>query len=350
MNRILVAPLNWGLGHATRCIPIIKSLEDKGFSPVIASDGASLELLKKEFPRGEFVELPSYNIKYTKNGGLLKWKLLLDAPKILAVIKKENDAVNAIMKSHRISGIISDNRYGVYNSKVPSVIVTHQINVLSGATTRMSSKINHQMINKFDECWIPDVDSDKNLSGKLSRSTSLKIPTRHLGVLSRFKPSINELVYDLLILLSGPEPQRSLLETRLLEQLKTVDLKTLLVSGLVEGEQKWEDEGPLTKVNFLLAKEAEAVINQSKLILSRSGYSTIMDLAKLGKKAFFIPTPGQSEQSYLAEKFKEEQIAPFCKQEHFSKEALDQMDSYKGFDKDDYVSNLEEALSFFKGE
>ena len=80
MKRILVAPLNWGLGHATRCIPIIRALKAHNFEPVIASDGAALQLLKKEFPDLEHVELPSYNITYPKNGKRFKSKLISETP------------------------------------------------------------------------------------------------------------------------------------------------------------------------------------------------------------------------------------------------------------------------------
>lgn len=348
MNRILVAPLNWGLGHATRCIPVINMLKKKGVTPVIASDGPSLSLLKKEFPENEFIELPGYNIRYTKSGGLLKWKLLTDTPKLMSVIKKEHELVKSIVKTHRIDGIISDNRFGIYHPEMPSVFITHQVQIQSGNTSWISSKVNQGLINKFDECWIPDLVGDQSISGKLSDHSQLKIPVRHLGILSRFSPSNEEFQYDLLVLLSGPEPQRSLLEALVTKELKTFDKKILLVKGVIEDQQQWDKADHITSVNYLSGSELESAIKASKLVLSRSGYSTVMDLARLGKKAFFIPTPGQTEQLYLAMKLEEDKIAPFCSQKQFSMDQFERLAEYSGFSVNYEMSNLEDALSFFE--
>ncbi len=155
-KRILVAPLNWGLGHATRCIPIINELLDQGFETVIASDGDALKLLKKEFPHLEHHELPGYNIQYSRKRILFKLKLLLQVPRIIATIRRENLITRELIRKYNISGIISDNRWGVRSSKIPSVFVTHQLKVLSGTSTTLSSKLQQTYIRKFTECWVPD--------------------------------------------------------------------------------------------------------------------------------------------------------------------------------------------------
>ncbi|MEO8934565.1 MAG: glycosyltransferase, partial [Xanthomarina sp.] len=152
-KQILVAPLNWGLGHATRCIPIINALIENNFIPIIASDGMALEILKKEFPDLKFISLPAYNISYSKNKYALKLKLLLQVPKLLHAIREENKLVRELIKTHQIDGIISDNRFGVYNKTVPSVFITHQLRVLSGSTTWFSSKLHEKFIKNFNECW-----------------------------------------------------------------------------------------------------------------------------------------------------------------------------------------------------
>ena len=350
MKRILVAPLNWGLGHAARCIPIIKALERLAFIPVIASDGAALEFLRKEFPQYESYVLPSYSIRYSKKGAQLKWKLLMNSPKIMKAVMKEHKATKDLVLTQQIDGIISDNRYGVRHDNIPSVFITHQITIKSGHTTRISSKINQLFINKFDACWIPDVTGDHCLSGQLSGCESLTIPTKHLGILSRFSFSQVNPLYDLLILLSGPEPQRSILETHLLDQIHSYSGKVLFVRGIIERDQKREVQDQLTIVNFLLSKELELALNQSTTILARSGYSTILDLAKLQKKAFFIPTPGQTEQMYLAKKLEKDGIAPFAEQHNFSFENLKLLERYSGFKAPYTEPNFEEILSFFKSE
>ena len=164
---ILIAPLNWGLGHATRCIPIIKALQENNFIPIIASDGIALALLRKEFPYIQTLELPSYQIEYAKNGKNFKWKLLKNLPKMMEAIWEEKRLVKKWVKKYAIEGIISDNRLGVFSPKVPSVFITHQLNVMTGNTTWITSILHQKIIKKYTECWVPDIENAPNLTGKL---------------------------------------------------------------------------------------------------------------------------------------------------------------------------------------
>ncbi|MDB2462581.1 glycosyltransferase, partial [Algibacter sp.] len=274
-KRILVAPLNWGLGHATRCIPIINALIRADFVPVIASDGVALTLLRKEFPSLSTIELPSYNVTYSKNGKLFKLKLIKDSPKLLKAIKAEKKAIKSIIKNNDISGIISDNRLGVRNKNVPSVFITHQLNVLSGNTTWLSTKIHQKIIKKFDVCWVPDGEGDMNLSGKLGHINAFSIPVKYLGPLSRFIKSDPEIKNDILVLISGPEPQRTLLEEKLLAEFLNYKGKVVFVKGVMQAEQTIQLLGNLTIYNFMTSKLLEKTINKSALVISRSGYTTV---------------------------------------------------------------------------
>ena len=346
-KRILVAPLNWGLGHATRCIPIINALIHNDFEPIIASDGAALKLLKKEFSNLQHIELPSYGIEYSKKRKLLKLKLLKQLPNLLKAIKAEKKAVEYIVKSNNIDGIISDNRFGVYSKNVPSVYITHQLNVLSGNTTWLSSKIHQRIIKKFDECWVPDVESSLNLSGRLGHVERPIIATKYLGILSRFNSLETEKTYELIVLLSGPEPQRGILELQLLKQIYDYKGKVLFVKGKIEATQAKEVKHNVTFLNYLTSHELNLAINKSNIVLSRSGYTTILDLAKLGKKVFFIPTPGQFEQEYLAKQLSKKGIAPFCIQNEFTIDKLDVLKDYSGFKKLDSPKITKELFSLF---
>ncbi len=187
---------------------------------------------------------------------------------------------------------------GVYNKNVPSVFVSHQLNVLSGNTSWISSRLHHQIIKKFDECWVPDVQYEPSLSGKLGHGKQNGIYVKYVGPLSRFNKVDCNITNDLLVLLSGPEPQRTILENKLLEKLKNFKGSIIFVKGIIENVQTRNKNGNTTIFNFMESAELERTINKSHLVLSRSGYTTIMDLAKLEKKAFFIPTPGQYEQEY----------------------------------------------------
>ena len=333
-KRILVTPLNWGLGHATRCIPIISALLNLGHRPYIASDGVALSLLRKEFPDVPSFELPSYQIKYAEKGKNFKLKMIWDSPKVLKAMAKEKKEVKKLVKEHQLDGIISDNRLGAYSKKIPCVFITHQLNVLSGNTTWFSSKMHQEIIKKFKACWVPDVKEKPNLTGKLGHLKKSKLNITYLGPLSRFEKQAKTLEYDLLVLLSGPEPQRTLLEEKILQELQKFSGKVLFVKGKIEDKKKCTQvtlpKGKMTLFNFMTSKELESAINMSNLILCRSGYTTVMDLAKLEKKAFFIPTPGQYEQEYLAKRLDKQGLVPYKKQEDFTLEDLKQISSYQG--------------------
>jgi len=320
------------LGHATRCIPIINALLKANFEPVLASDGDTLLLLQREFPLLQSVELPSYNIRYPKNGKNLRFKLLSQLPSTISAIKRERKIVSKFIDKENIAGIISDNRFGVFSKKVPSVYITHQLNVLSGKTTFITSKIHQQLIKKFDECWVPDLEGNQNYSGTLGHLKKHHLNLKYIGILSRFQPKELEIKYDLLLLLSGPEPQRTLLENNLLLELNGYKGKILMVRGVFYATEI-NAASNFHIVNYLLANELEEAINQSNLVISRSGYSTIMDLAALGKKAFFIPTSGQFEQEYLAKILQEKMVAPYAKQDEFTAAKLDDINKYSGFEK-----------------
>ncbi|WP_299105722.1 glycosyltransferase [uncultured Winogradskyella sp.] len=318
------------MGHATRCIPIINALIEHNFEPIIASDGIALQLLQKEFPKLESFELPSYNITYSKKPKHLKLKLLKDTPHLLKTAKKEQKAIANFVKSNAISGIISDNRFGVRHNDVPSVFISHQLQVLSGNTTWFSTKIHQRIISKFDECWIPDYADKNNLSGILGHVKNFGVPLKYLGALSRFKKETLKTKYQLLVMLSGPEPQRTFLEEKLFGELKTYNGNICFIKGVIESQQTITQHKNMMIYNYMTSAELETTINESEMVLSRSGYTTIMDLTKLEKKAFFIPTPGQYEQEYLAKKLESEGIAPFCKQNDFTLDLLSQVENYKG--------------------
>jgi len=319
MKKIIIAPLNWGLGHATRCVPIIKELQKSNFTPVIASDGTALQFLIKEFPSLEFFELPSYKISYGRN---LKWSLIRKIPTIVRAVHKERLLIQEyIHQNPNVVGIISDNRFGCYYTKIPSVYITHQLNVLSGFLTPVTSFFHRRVIRKYNECWIPD-EENSVYSGKLSRSTK-NLNKKYIGVLSRFKKQELPQDIDVLILLSGPEPNRTQLEIKLTSIFKTSSKKVYLIQGVVEKIQKTTKENQLTIVNFMLTKQLEHTLNLSKMVICRAGYSSVLDLVSLRKKALLIPTKFQNEQEYLAKYLQQKGYFSFVKERKVNKNTLD---------------------------
>lgn len=332
-KRILVAPLNWGLGHATRCIPIINALINSGFEPIIASDGQALSLLEKEFPNLLCLTLPSYKITYAEKARFFKLQMIAQLPQIYLAILREKKVLKQWITTYQLDGVISDNRLGIHSTRIPSVIITHQLQILSGNTSWWSTKIHQYFIRKFQECWVPDSEIKENLTGKLGHLDHSSLNLKYIGALSRFHKKAVDQQYDLLVLLSGPEPQRSLLEVKLQRELKRFEGTILFVRGIIEDQQTVTKRLNKTTYNYMTSSELELAINESKMVLCRSGYTTIMDLAHLNKKAFFIPTPGQYEQEYLAQELDRRGLVPHCKQDAFQIEELNRIPLYQGLKK-----------------
>jgi uncharacterized protein (TIGR00661 family) len=304
-KRVLVAPLDWGLGHATRCIPIIYSLLEQNFEVIIAADGLVKNLLTKEFPDVVFTHLKGYNIRYSNQKRWLPLRLLGQLPGLLRSIFREQQWLKSIVKEYQVDLIISDNRLGLYHTSIPCIYITHQLLIKTGNrfTEWLAQKVHYFFINKYNTCWVPDNAIGDDLAGILSHPQQLPaIPVKYLGPLSRFEKTDCEKKYDLLLILSGPEPQRTILEKVLLDELKKFIGKVLLARGLPGNDEAIiNTNDTITIVNHLDAVELNNAVIQSDWIICRSGYTTIMDLVKLGKKAILIPTPGQTEQEYLAD-------------------------------------------------
>jgi UDP-N-acetylglucosamine transferase subunit ALG13 len=331
--KILVAPLDWGLGHATRCIPIIRHLTSLNCKVFLAGDGRIKPLLTTEFPSLTFLDLPGYNIRYS--GG--KWKMPLkiaqQIPGILQSIKLEHEWLQKAALDYGIDGIISDNRYGLYHSTLPTVFITHQLRIqtsLGSFLTDILQELNYSYINKFSFCWVPDNPGTDNLAGKLSHPREWpEIPVKFLGPLSRMKktdPSNN----NILIILSGPEPQRTQLENLLLVEASRSNKKIILVRGLPGQTIEKQFPSSLEVYNHLTSSELEKKIGDAAYIISRCGYSTVMDLAIMNKKSILIPTPGQTEQEYLARHLMENNYALCINQEKFRlQQAIDLAENFR---------------------
>lgn len=298
-KRIIVAPLHWGLGHATRCIPIINSLIEKN-TVAIASDGEALTLLQKEFPSLECFELPSYNIRYTFDSMIAN--MIIQGPGSLITIKKENQKAKDIAKDWNADVLISDNRFGFRSDQTENIYITHQLNIPANnpLISNMASRLHHRIISKFDHCWVPDYKGSQNLAGKLSQ-VNIPTPTVYLGPQSRMQKETRPIKYDYTAVLSGPEPQRTKLEQILIEAFtNSTKHRCCLVRGTNKEMKAIPQNDNLKIYDLLASNELNQIMNSSSHIICRSGYTSIMDLIKLEKQSILIPTPGQYEQEYLA--------------------------------------------------
>ena len=334
-KRLLIAPLDWGLGHATRCVPIIRDLLRNDCKVWLAGEGAQEKILREEFSSLPFLPLKGYRIKYSKSA--LGGKMLLQIPSILRSIKEENEWLKQQVKEYELDAVISDNRYGLYHENIFSVLITHQLGIKSPFgkwSEKLLQKWNYKLINRFDECWIPDEEGKNNLAGELSHPKVLpEIPVKYIGPLTRFvrklevgsrkseageKINIEEKTDHLLIILSGPEPQRTILENKIIDQIVSYPGTVTVVRGLPGVRNIIPSTNSIQFYNHLPQKELNIEMMNAEFVIGRSGYSTIMDIAALEKKSILIPTPGQTEQEYLAGYLMKKQFAYGIKQEEFS--------------------------------
>jgi uncharacterized protein (TIGR00661 family) len=309
-NRILVAPLDWGLGHATRCIPIIDGLLRRGAEVLIAAEGETYSLLKGEFPDLIFLSLSGYNIKYSSR--LPTWlAVLMQIPKVILSIWKEHRWLKRTIRKENISAVISDNRFGLWSREVKSIYITHQVMIKCPKRLKIFEpllyRIHHFFISKYHECWIPDYPSkEKNLSGDLSHLYPLPANAKFIGPLSRFSSkSEYKHEYDVAAIISGPEPQRTDFEERIKRVLSGTSLKTIIIRGKPSGKNTGSDTD---NHPHLSSKNLERVLTASNLVISRAGYSGVMDLVRMKKNAVLIPTSGQTEQEYLANELMKRRI------------------------------------------
>lgn len=324
IKRVLVAPLDWGIGHSTRCIPIIYELLSLNIEVLIASEDWQKKILQKELTQVEFLPLRGYRIRYSKNKRWLWFTLLLQTPKLLKCVYREHRWIKKITKLHKIDMILSDNRLGLFSTTVPCVYMTHQLKIKTGYkfTEWLLQKVHFFFINKYNACWVPDSREAENLAGELSHPKKLpKIPVSYIGPLSRLK--MNEAavqkVYDCMAIISGPEPQRSILEKIFLKEFNTFNSNALLVRGLPEEEQLPVIKNSKIEIkNHLCSKAMATAIQQSKMVICRSGYTSVMDLIKLQQKAILVPTPGQTEQEYLAAYLMDKKMFLSSGQDNFS--------------------------------
>lgn len=318
--KVLVTPLDWGLGHATRSIPIIYHLLRQGHDVELASSGGALRLLQLEFPNLIFFELPPYQPQYAVSSNLLP-RLLCQSKKFLHAIEQEHLLTEEIVKARGVQAIISDHRYGCHTAATTNIFVTHQVNFQFRGFWKMGAGIfnawHHQKMSPFHHVWIPDLPGSW-LSGQLSRNPLSN--SRYIGLQSRFSlPQIREVRYDILVLLSGPEPQRSIFEQLMRAEISKTNFNVLMVKGQPGLNQNTAERDQITEVAHLASDQLQQAIEQSRFVVCRSGYSSVMDMARLKRRdLLFVATPGQPEQEYLARMLKAQGLVHSVSQHRIS--------------------------------
>jgi UDP:flavonoid glycosyltransferase YjiC (YdhE family) len=320
IRKVLVAPLDWGLGHATRCIPLIKALLARGYEVIYAAEAAQAALLRQEFPDLVCLPLEGYRVRYSKQKWLLPVKILQQLPRLFGIVKREHVWLDKMIDEHAIDLVISDNRYGLWSKKIPCVFITHQLTIKAPYRwlEQLLQRSSYRYIDRFHACWVPDAGGENNVAGVLSHPKRMPAtPVQYIGILARFESHVATIAYNYCIMLSGPEPQRTMLEQKILQGIGSLKGKILLIRGKPGADEQLQMPPNTTVRNHLSTAAIQEALLQSEYILCRSGYTSIMELLSLKKKMILVPTPGQTEQEYLAAQLQESNTAFIVQQDKF---------------------------------
>jgi hypothetical protein len=326
-----------------------------GCNVLLAGEDKTARLLHEEFPHLPLLPLEGYRIRYARTGWELAFTITAQIPRIISAIEREKEWLDRIVEEHSIDAVISDNRYGLFHEKVPTVFITHQLLIKTGMGKwgdEFLQGLNYQYIQQFGACWVPDHEGEDNFAGDLSHPAEKPgIPLRYIGPLSRFEPEEKREEKHLLVMLSGPEPQRTIFEDLLLEQLQSYSGPIVFVRGLPGGQEQPDHPPHILMHNHLPAAALKQVMEEASLVIARCGYSTVMDLAALRKKSILVPTPGQTEQSYLSEHLMKKGFALCATQDKFRLSNLLELSGQFNYQLPASPSrrSLEEALEEFVG-
>ncbi|MEM9987627.1 MAG: glycosyltransferase, partial [Bacteroidota bacterium] len=281
----------------------------------LASSGSALSYFRLRFPHLPTYPLPGYQVTYGR-GRHLWWALGKQVPRLLSVIHQEHLEVQRLTQAHHFDLIISDHRYGVHSPDVQSIFLAHQLSLrMPGGekNSHLLDRIHAHWLRPFTQVWAPDFPPPEGLAGGLIQEFSPRPPDLYLGPLSRMpsKPDPGpEQQARPLALVSGPEPQRSLFEDLLTRQAHIYQIPLRLIRGLPGADPHWVKRGWVERIGFLDQAALAQALVQAKLVICRAGYSTLMDAHKLGlKHLLLVPTPGQTEQIYLAKRLVQKQVA-----------------------------------------
>ena len=318
-KRILIAPLDWGLGHTTRCIPIIRRLLQLKCEVVFAGNDDQQTFIIRLFPGITFRSLDGYNVRYSR--GALMPAIMRQLPRLAGKIRAEHNWLKAIVQKDRIDGIISDNRYGLWHPSVPSIILTHQAEIKTGLgqwADDLVRTVHYKYLRRFSGCWIVDRAGAENLGSRLSHPARLPPGARYIGWLSQLAPPAQAAKEQhLLVLLSGPEPQRTMLSDLLWGHVCEMNMPIVFVEGSAS-TVRTDVPGDVTHYPRVAGGQLQQLLEGASMVICRSGYSTLMDLMRLRKRAILIPTPGQTEQEYLARTLMTRKVFYTAPQKNFS--------------------------------
>jgi uncharacterized protein (TIGR00661 family) len=306
MAKILFAVSSWGLGHATRDLVLIQALLQQGHQVTVISTGRALTLLQRELgDQCEFIDWPDGPKPLAASETLAYAKFTLALPLLLRSILVEHQTLQELLATRKFDRIVSDFRYGIYSSKVPTYLISHGLRLIApnrNPTIELAFELfNARWFEPMRRILVPDFETP-SLAGDLCHNLRFFDADKleYIGILSSICQRDVEQDISYFISVSGPEPQRSIFERMVLRQAASLPGRVVVALGRPEEDTKPRIVGSVEVYNYLDRRRQEEMMNRAQVVVTRSGYTTLMELTELQKRALLVPTPGQTEQTYLA--------------------------------------------------
>jgi len=319
-RKILVAPLDWGLGHATRIVPIVEALQSEGHEVVLAADKRPYDFLAARFPQLKIVRCSGYDITYPENGNLLL-HMVKNSVGFYQAVESEQRIATQLANEIKADVIISDNRLNFRADGRLNIYVTHQLNIKAGVLSPVATAMHKKYYSKFDEVWVPDNSGAVNISGVLGHDANCAVPLFYLGPQTRFSSMEKHGIAShgkVVVMLSGPEPQRTLFENIVVAELIRTGINAIVLQGIPGKTSVSYPASNIELISHMNDEDILRTISGAEVVISRSGYSTLCDLASMGKRLIVVPTPGQTEQEYLADKHAADNLLVKAEQSDFN--------------------------------
>lgn len=308
-KRILFAVHDWGLGHASRSLLLIRALVERGDSiTVVSAAGDGMRLLQSELGDAcRFVSYRDIPKPFSRWPAMFYLRMSLATPWVLARMRSEHRFVEALVAREHYDCVVSDSRFGMWSANIPSYCILHSLRQIIPGRPRWMERLvergQRDLTKGFTRILIPDIEEQQGLSGELGHDPVIDWGVDRLcyiGPLSGISRTDAPVDIDCFFSISGIEPQRSILEKRVLAALPQLDGRIVVTLGRPAQAGSCRQSGNATVHGYLDRKAQGEMLNRARLVMTRSGYTTLMELAELGQRALLVPTPGQSEQEYLA--------------------------------------------------
>jgi len=307
-RRILFAVHDWGLGHATRSLVLIRALVQRGDAvTILMAESPGLALLRAELGDAcEFYPYEDIPKPFSRYPAVFYFRMSCSVPQIWLRFTLEQRLTERLVRERRLDAVVSDSRLGVWSREAPSYCVFHSLRQIIPGRPRQLERIveraQRYALRGYRAILVPDVEGDDALAGDLAHDLDVDWRGKlvYIGPLSELQPNGAAEDIDYFFSISGVEPHHTMLAERVLAALPALRGRSVVALGRPGSAADVRTVGNATIHGYLDRRAQGEMLARARVIVGRSGYTTLMEAAGFGKRALFVPTPGQSAQEYLA--------------------------------------------------